>query len=222
MTQTKVHKFFSPVIAECRVANKVVDIINKTADDVLSDDKKSIQWDWSHKLVGKVHKEIQIPVTSKSEKQYLSKIVKEACLEYLLNAIEENRAHKWYKLASKKTKPTIDNIHLTQSWVVSQYAGDFNPWHHHTGDFSAVIYLKVPQHMDEEISEELHDHYPAKGLIEFSFGEALDFRNDNVKFMPKVGRMLIFPSYLKHFVYPFSCEGKRRSMSFNASLMVKK
>ena len=76
--------------------------------------------------------------------------------------------------------------------------------------------------MDEEISEELKDHYPAKGLIEFSFGEALDFRNDNVKFMPKVGRMLIFPSYLKHFVYPFSCEGERRSMSFNASLMVKK
>ena len=222
MTQTKFHKFFSPVIAECRVPNKFVDIINKTADDVLSDDKKSIQWDWSHKLVGKVHKEIQIPVTSKSEKQYLSKIVKEACLEYLLNAIEENRAHKWYKLASKETKPTIDNIHLTQSWVVSQYAGDFNPWHHHTGDFSAVIYLKVPQHMDEEISEELKDHYPAKGLIEFSFGEALDFRNDNVKFMPKVGRMLIFPSYLKHFVYPFSCEGERRSMSFNASLMVKK
>ena len=33
-------------------------------------------------------------------------------------------------------KPTLDNIHLTHSWIVSQYAGEYNPYHHHSGDFS--------------------------------------------------------------------------------------
>ena len=50
------------------------------------------------------------------------------------------------------------------------------------------------------------------------YGEAQDFRSDGVKFKPEVGKFLIFPSYLKHFVYPFQVKGERRSMSFNAHM----
>ena len=64
-------------------------------------------------------------------------------------------------------KPTLDNIHLTHSWIVSQYAGEYNPYHHHSGDFSAVIYLKIPPKMQEELDKEFEDHYPTNGLIEF-------------------------------------------------------
>jgi len=117
------------------------------------------------------------------------------------------------------TKPTIDNIHLTHSWVVSQYAGDFNPFHHHNGDFSAGVYLKVPEGMNDEWEEDFQDHYPAKGLIEFGFGESQPFRADNIKFKPEVGKFLVFPSWLKHLVYPFSVEGERRMMSFNATII---
>ena len=112
--------------------------------------------------------------------------------------------------------PTLDNIHLTHSWIVSQYAGEYNPYHHHSGDFSAVIYLKMPPNMNDEWTEEAKDHYPANGLIEFMFGENQDMRSDTFKMKPEVGKLLVFPSYLKHFVYPFYSEGERRSMSFNA------
>ena len=114
----------------------------------------------------------------------------------------------------------MDNIHLTHSWVVSQYAGEYNPWHHHSGDFSAVIYLKLPPNMHKEIEEDFEDHYPANGLIEFMFGENQIFRSDNLKFKPVVGKMLVFPSWLRHFVYPFKSECERRSMSFNAYMFV--
>ena len=57
-------------------------------------------------------------------------------------------------------------------------------------------------------------------LIEFMYGEVIDMRNDSIKFVPEVGKMLIFPSYLKHFVYPFYSEGERRSMSFNADMKI--
>ena len=116
----KWHEQFSPVILETTVPQKFVDLINKAGDEVLSDEEKSAKWDWSHKLVGKVHKEIQIPISDKDDKDYLFNIMKQGCLDYLNYAIEHKRANGWYKIAGQDIKPTIDNIHLTQSWIVSQ------------------------------------------------------------------------------------------------------
>ena len=138
MTQ-KFHEPYSPTILETTVSDRFVNIVNTVADDVLSDEKKSKQWDFSHKLVGKVNKEIQIPVKGKSDREYLFSTMKQGCLDYLNYMIDKNRAQSYNRIVGEGIKPTIENIHLTQSWVVSQYAGDFNPIHHHNGDFSAAI-----------------------------------------------------------------------------------
>ena len=219
MTTPKFHRPFSPTIMESTVPDKFVEIVNDTADKVLGSETASIEWDWSHKLVGKVHKEVQIPVRNKEHREFLFTTMKSACVDYLKESIKNNTAYGWKKIAGDAV-PTIDNIHMAHSWVVSQYAGEYNPWHHHSGNFSAVIFLKLPPKMNEEIKEDLKDHYPANGLIEFMFGENLGFRSDTLKFKPEVGKLLVFPSWLKHFVYPFKSEGERRSMSFNAHMFV--
>ena len=219
MMTPKFHRPFSPTIMESTVPDKFVEIVNDTADKVLSSETASVEWDWSHKLVGKVHKEIQIPVRNKEHRELLFTTMRGACVDYLKESIKNNTAYGWKKIASD-TVPTVDNIHMAHSWVVSQYAGEYNPWHHHSGDFSAVIYLKLPLNMHKEIEEDFEDHYPANGLIEFMFGENQIFRSDNLKFKPVVGKMLVFPSWLRHFVYPFKSEGERRSMSFNAHMFV--
>ena len=218
--QSKFHEVFSPTILETQVPDRFVDIINRVGDNVLSNSMSIAKWDWSHKLVGKVSSEVQIPISDKDEKEFLFRIMREKCLEYLNYIISKNRAYLWYKMAGRDTKPTVDNIHLVHSWIVSQYAGEYNPYHHHGGDISAVVYLKIPDGMEEELKKEYEDHYPSNGLIEFMYGENQDMRSDNVKFKPEVGTMLLFPSYLKHFVYPFYCDGERRSMSFNAHMKV--
>ena len=209
---------FSPTILETYVPQRFIDIVNEVGDDVLSDNNKSAQWDFSNKLVGKVSAEVQIPITDKNTKKYLADTMKKGCLIYLNKMIEFNRAYGWNKISSNA--PTIDNIHIAQSWIVSQYAGEYNPWHKLSGEFSAVIYLKLPDGMEGEYKKDEQDHYPANGLIEFMYGEALDFRSDGVKFKPEIGKFLVFPSYLKHFVYPFNVQGERRSMSFNAYMKV--
>jgi len=219
MTHPKFHKPFSPIIMETEVPKKFIKIINDTADKVLNSETASVQWDWSHNLVGKVHKEVQIPIKNRADKEFLFNVMKSACVDYLKESIKNHTAYSWKKLAGNAT-PTLDNIHLTHSWVVSQYAGEYNPWHHHSGDFSSVIYLKLPPNMHKEIEEDFEDHYPANGLIEFMFGENQNFRSDNLKFKPVVGKMLVFPSWLRHFVYPFKSEGERRSMSFNSHIFV--
>ena len=73
---SKFHEPFSPTIMETEVPKKFIDIVNKVGDEVLSDDKKSAQWDWSNHLVGKVHKEVQIPIVNKKDGDYCKDVMK--------------------------------------------------------------------------------------------------------------------------------------------------
>ena len=206
---------FSPTIMEMEVPQKFIDIINNTGDEVLKDDGLSKKYDFSNNLVGKVHKEVAIPVPE-NDKDYCLSILRQACLRYLRQMILYNRSYEWNKKSNNNKEPSEENIYLSQSWIVSQYKHEYNPVHTHSGNFSGVIYLKIPDGMENHFNEETKDHYPASGLIEFSHGEKHDFKSDTLMFNPRVGQMLVFPSWLKHTVYPFYCEGERRSMSFNA------
>ena len=220
MSEDKFIEPFSPAILERQVPQKFIDIVNRVGDEVLSDETKSREWDFSENLVGKVSKEVQIPIVDKAEKKYCLDYMKESCLLFLQEMLKKNRTYEWNKLTgvgtSQNLYPSPENIHLANSWIVSQYKGEYNPWHKHSGNFSAVMYLKIPEGMNAFMEKEYEDHYPSSGLIQFMYGESQDFRSDTLTCLPEVGKMYLFPSWLKHSVYPFYCEGERRSLSFNA------
>ena len=75
-SKMKFHIPFSPTIMETEVPKRFLDIVNEIGDEVLSDDKKSAQFDWSNHLVGKVHKEVQIPIVNKEDGDYCKSILK--------------------------------------------------------------------------------------------------------------------------------------------------
>ena len=219
--EATIHEPFSPVILDTKVPKKFVDIVNKVGDEVLSDDQKSAQWDWAHNLVGKVHKEVQIPMVNKQEGDYCKDILRSMCIAYLKNMIEKKRAFIENDIilhhpTRGNPNPTHENINISSSWIVSQYKGEDNPWHQHSGHLSGVIYLKLPKDMMDFYAKEEQDHYPVGGTIQFMFGEKQTLRSDTLTFRPEVGKILIFPSWLKHSVFPFDVDGERRSMSFNA------
>ena len=220
MSEDKFLEPFSPAILERQVPQKFIDIVNRVGDEVLSDETKSREWDFSENLVGKVRKEVQIPIVDKAEKKYCLDYMKESCLLFLQEMLKKNRTYEWNKLTGVGTSqtlyPSLENIHLANSWIVSQYKGEYNPWHKHSGNFSAVMYLKIPEGMNKFMEKEYDAHYPCSGLIQFMYGESQDFRSDTLTCLPEVGKMYLFPSWLKHSVYPFYCEGERRSLSFNA------
>ena len=220
MSEDKFLEPFSPAILERQVPQKFIDIVNRVGDEVLSDETKSREWDFSENLVGKVSKEVQIPIVDKAEKKYCLDYMKESCLLFLQEMLKKNRTYEWNKLTgvgtSQNLYPSPENIHLANSWIVSQYKGEYNPWHKHSGNFSAVMYLKIPEGMNKFMEKEYDDHYPCSGLIQFMYGESQDFRSDTLTCLPEVGKMYLFPSWLKHSVYPFYCEGEKRSLSFNA------
>ena len=103
---------------------------------------------------------------------------------------------------------------LISLWCVSQWAGDFNPLHVHSGDLSGVLYLKVPPGLKEEYEKE--DHHAAVGDIQFIAGTPQAFSRNNLKIKPKVCDFYIFPAWLHHTAYPFRTKNQeRRSLSFN-------
>ena len=76
MMTPKFHEPFSPIIMETEAPKKFVDAINNTADKVLGSEVASVEWDWSHMLVGKVHKEVRIPIRDKDDKEFLLNVMK--------------------------------------------------------------------------------------------------------------------------------------------------
>ena len=106
------HEPFSPTILETTVPQRFVDIVNNISDDVLASDEKSEMWDWSHRLVGKVNKEILIPVKDEADRSFLFKTMKQGCLDYLNHMIDNKRNNPWTRMDTGK-KPKIENIHLS-------------------------------------------------------------------------------------------------------------
>ena len=50
----------------------------------------------------------------------------------------------------------VGSMAIESMWVVSQWAGDFNPFHIHQGELSGVIYLRVPPSLKDEYAKEDH------------------------------------------------------------------
>ena len=96
---------FSPTIMEMEVPQKFIDIINNTGDEVLKDDGLSKKYDFSNNLVGKVHKEVAIPVPE-NDKDYCLSTLRQACLRYLRQMILYNRSYEWNKKSNNNKEPS--------------------------------------------------------------------------------------------------------------------
>jgi len=123
--------------------------------------------------------------------------------------------------ANETISPSFVGKLIIQSmWMVSQWAGDFNPFHIHEGQLSGIIYLRIPPGLKQEYKKE--DHYPTVGDVVFFHGQAATFNGHKLQHSPQVGDIFLFPNWLSHGVYPFRTKGQeRRSVSFNLELVKK-
>jgi uncharacterized protein (TIGR02466 family) len=194
---------FGPRIMRSSIPQNIVDLVNEKADSILGDDQKSNDLDYSSNLAGNVKKEVAL---SLGEVKSLETVINKLVTEYIMKTVAD------------QFKPENTNMTYT-SWVVSQYAGDFNPMHIHDSQLSGVFFLKVPPGYEEEYRRE--DHYPSVGCLEFLGSVPNTFSKHNWMIKPQIGDLYIFPSWLSHQVYPFRSEGERRSMAFNIHLRAK-
>ena len=108
---------------------------------------------------------------------------------------------------------------LQSMWVNYQKKYQFNPLHNHTGVFSFVIWLSIPN--EKKVPFVKHSNSPRASCFEFAYNDILGrIRNRIFSLSPKnEGTMLFFPATLIHQVYPFFTSDKDRiSISGNIGL----
>jgi len=153
--------------------------------------------------------------------KYLAAHIKESFLypkhifmHYLkpyLNAYS-SAASTYYNYKTIKFK----NIDVVGSpWINYMKAGEFNPLHNHTsGQFSMVIYLKIPEALKKENKKYIGNSI-GPGAIEFKYGETRFLTITGKHLFPEVGSFFMFPANLDHWVAPFKARGERISISAN-------
>ena len=191
-----IYQPFGPSILKTTLPQSFINLLNVEADRILYDEKLSKEHDWSHNLAGNVKKEVAIDQ---------NKIPNFP--EFLITM-----AKQYYKHTIEKDPIEGSKVGF-RVWVVSQYAGDFNPMHIHDANLSGVAFLKIPPKFNEEYEKE--DHHPTAGCLEFLGSMPNHFARHSYIVKPKVGEFYLFPSWLTHQVYPFRSEGERRSLAFN-------
>lgn len=118
------------------------------------------------------------------------------------------------QILSKKIKDYPQFV-IRSMWGNINSKGDFNYTHvHPSGWMSAVYYVRVPDSNSRIVFE---DPRPA-AIMDFQ-NSCLNV-NSYFEHSPQTGELLLFPSWLPHFVYPNQSSQIRISISFNVELVV--
>ena len=121
-----------------------------------------------------------------------------------------------------------------EAWTVHSYAGDYNPRHSHgvatPAGLSSLMWLKVPdciKNLKSSVDANTGLNH-ASGLIDgwTQFTWELNSSQDLFRMkcqsqeavQPAEGRLLIWPNWLDHEVFPFFGEGERRTFVANFNI----
>ena len=108
---------------------------------------------------------------------------------------------------------TEDNLKITQSWVNRAKKGDTHRIHHHPNSvISGVFYV-----YSEENSPHIQFYRPDVLPYQFNHNGVNEYTSDSYHQPPQMGVLLLFPSYLTHFVEQNKEETDRLSISFNTT-----
>jgi hypothetical protein len=190
---------FGPSIAKVKIPEKIIKSLNDHVDKIRNNEKLSKKFDAGKSLIGNVTQEINLS----------QEIIKESgWLTFLANA-----SRAWIKNSLGKE---ITKFNVNSSWVVSQYANQYNPVHWHSAHISGAGFLKVPSTFGKTFQK---DKRNLNGQLVLINGTRSFMCDSQYKIMPEVGDFYIFPHYLMHSVYPFKdTDEERRSISFNAAI----
>ena len=122
---------------------------------------------------------------------------------------------KWIEFETKKK---VTKFEILDSWVVRQFANEYNPTHWHSGHISGAGFLKVPSTFGKYTQEKKTRRYYG-GNLQLLHGSRMFLCPSVLNIVPAVGDFYFFPNYLMHTVFPFKdTNEERRSISFNAKV----
>ena len=204
-------KPFGPWILHTKIPNETIKMLNRECDNIVKNEQKRKSADASKSLVGHVTEELEIDLQSKPKLKDFG---------MLLGDLTKCLFDEHGKLKPKRFDDNAPlKFYIHNTWFVRSFEADYNPVHIHTsGQFTCVLYLKVPKGIGVKNTRNKNEPYTTEGYIDFIYGSTNLVNSGSYSVMPVVGDLYIFPAYLFHTVYPFFGKGERRSLSANFTL----
>lgn len=166
---------------------------------IVMDEVEEIKNEWSS------HEKWNDGLAGNIEKQYGLK-KSSPHLEIFLDQMCKSYAEKWNYF--KKHPNDSYHFETKNVWVNFQKKNEFNPVHHHGGAFSFVCWLKIPYVLQDELnSPHVKDSKnKAASAFQFLYPNILGQLSLETLYVDKdwEKRVILFPAYLSHCVYPFS------------------
>ena len=102
------------------------------------------------------------------------------------------------------------SMRLKSQWINIQAHDGFFPLHNHSGNISYVIYIKVPEYISNYKNKLNNDIGYSEGCLHFVYGHQTSISSPNTIVRPMEKMILMFPSELQHYVYPFKDKDAQR------------
>ena len=195
----KTFRAFGPTLGKSKLSKKIIRVINNHVDKTTISPKN----DYSSKLASQIKNEI------KFTKTFINKNLSKELIKNIKIYLEQSDVSN------------IKEIKIVNLWVVRQLKNEYNPIHYHNGQLSGVGYLKIPKNMNQNKMVK-NKNIKTNGTIDFINGQRSFLSKSIYNLNPKLGDLILFPSYLMHTAYPFNIDGERRSFSFNVKINFKK
>ena len=204
MKTQEIHLGQKIVRYECpaEVVKQINDIYDHNFDQLTSS---------NYRLAVKINKEKSLYYTYKGkEHNFLSTEI----LDFL------NYCFRDYLLMSLMGNVSYSKTKISSVWVNEMERNEYNPMHHHTSPntfygLSSVLFLNDPKDFGTEYSR---PENPTNGKLEFIGNGGGQFSTNQIKVNVKEGDFYVFPYDLKHGVYPFNSDVKRRTLSANLDI----
>jgi hypothetical protein len=214
----QIHNMPAVYVLETTMPQKMIDDVNEYMDEYReSKHKESL----AKTLVGQIHKGEQL-LLDHNDKRLLeyNHFICNLGAEYINNFARSGNSLKCSK-----------RVEIDETWSVHSYDGDYNPIHDHGTKtimgISTTAWTKVPPQIGAKATANTptyslyNESGHSDGCISFQYGQVSVIDSDRLKpaqsfvMTPEVGKLLIFPSWLQHMVYPFKGEGERRTIASN-------
>ena len=180
----------------------------------LIEESKKQPEDMKHDLAGNISSSIRLDANSPLIEDFVKNVI----------PIYIEQTIKSYGTPWRVTMKEGQGWNLESLWVNFQKKHEFNPPHDHSGVYSFVIWMQIPTSYAEQKKLPICAESNAKGTISnfaFHYTNSLGRVSQFVYNMEKEaeGYMVMFPSEMKHQVFPFfENDGERISISGNIDI----
>ena len=214
----QIHNMPAVYVLETQMPKDMIDSVNDYMDEYREDKNKE---SLAKTLVGQIDKGEQLLLDHNDKRMVeYNNFICSLGAEYINHFAASGNSVKGPK-----------QVQIDETWSVHSYDGDYNPIHDHGTKtlmgISTTAWTKVPPQIGAKATANsptyslYNESGHSDGCIAFQYGQVSVIDGDRLKpaqsfvMTPEVGKLLLFPSWLQHMVYPFKGEGERRTIASN-------